>query len=74
MLLRLSLCSFPGGLSLECCSILEKPKPKPHIPSVYTLCEADADTAKSLMLSGLGLDAVLDGKQSAYGKTDYQGV
>ena len=63
MLLGLSFCRFPGGLFLECCAILEKAKPKPHIPSVYALCEVDANTTEALMFSGLSLDAVLNGRE-----------
>ena len=59
MLLSLSLCSFPGGLFLECCTVLKEPKPKSHIPSVYALCEVDADSTESLMFSGLSFNAVL---------------
>ena len=59
MLLSLSFCSFPGGLFLECCAILKETKPKSHIPSVYTLCKVDADSAESLMFSCLSFNAVL---------------
>lgn len=65
MLLGLGFCSFPGGLFLECCAILEKSKPESHIPSVYTLREVDADATESLMFSGLSLDAILDSRDLA---------
>lgn len=71
MLLGLSFCSFPDGLFLECRAILKETKPKSHIPPVYALCEVDADSTESLMLSGLSLDAVLDGRESARGVNDY---
>lgn len=64
MLFGLSFCSFPGGLFLECRAILKETEPEPHIPPVYALCEVDADSTKSLMFSGLSLDAVLNGRDS----------
>ena len=59
VLLSQSFCSIPGGLFLECCTVLKETKPKSHIPSVYALCEVDADSTESLMFSGLSFDAVL---------------
>lgn len=72
MLLGLSFCSFPGGLFLKCCAILKETEPEPHIPSVYALCEVDADSTKSLMSSGLSLDAILNGRRSVRWITDFQ--
>ena len=65
MLLSLSFCSVPGGLFLKCCTILKEAKPKSHIPSVYTLCEVDADSTEPLVFAGLSFNAILmSGNQS----------
>ena len=62
MLFGLSFSSFPGGLFLECCTVLKKAKTKSHIPSVYALREIHTNTTESFMFSGLSLDAVLNGR------------
>lgn len=63
-LFSLGFC-IPSSLSFYLMGALEKTEPESHIHAMEALGKGHADTAESLMVSGLCFDSVLNGDRSA---------